>query len=105
MGDYNLAEVLKGQLQGQADPAETTRDIEAVTCEILHLKQELARNIVDIGLRLIEAKEMLSHGEWLTCVSVRGRRRAAPWCCNSSLTSWWGSTLRRWRHEEVFELN
>lgn len=65
MGDYNLAEVLKGQLQGQADPAETTRDIEAVTCEILHLKQELARNIVDIGLRLIEAKEMLSHGEWL----------------------------------------
>ncbi len=65
MGDYNLAEVLRGQLQGQADPAETTRDIEAVTCEILHLKQELARNIVDIGLRLIEAKEMLSHGEWL----------------------------------------
>lgn len=45
--------------------AETQRDIEAVTCEILHLKQELARNIVDIGLRLIEAKEMLSHGEWL----------------------------------------
>ena len=60
-----MAEVLRGQLQGQADPAETTRDIEAVTCEILHLKQELARNIVDIGLRLIEAKEMLSHGEWL----------------------------------------
>ncbi len=46
-------------------PVETTRDIEAVTCEILHLKQELARNIVDIGLRLIEAKGMLSHGEWL----------------------------------------
>lgn len=36
-----------------------------MTCEILHLKQELARNIVDIGLRLIEAKEMLSHREWL----------------------------------------
>ncbi|MEY8386700.1 DUF3102 domain-containing protein [Oscillospiraceae bacterium 38-13] len=65
MGDYNLAEVLRGQLQGQADPAETARDIEAVTCEILHLKQELARNIVGIGLRLIEAKAMLSHGEWL----------------------------------------
>lgn len=45
--------------------AATIRDIEAVTCEILHLKQELAKNIVDIGLRLIEAKEMLSHGEWL----------------------------------------
>lgn len=49
----------------QPGPAETVRDIEAVTCEILHLKQELARNIVDIGLRLIEAKEMLPHGEWL----------------------------------------
>lgn len=65
MGDFNLAEVLRGQLREQAAPAETVRDIEAVTCEILHLKQELARNIVDIGLRLIEAKEMLSHGEWL----------------------------------------
>lgn len=46
-------------------PAETQRDIEAVTCEILHLKQELAQNIVNIGIRLIEAKEMLPHGEWL----------------------------------------
>lgn len=46
-------------------PAETVRDIEAVTCEVLHLKQELARNIVDIGLRLMEAKAMLPHGEWL----------------------------------------
>lgn len=65
MSGYDLAEVLRGQLQGQGAPTETVRDIEAVTCEILHLKQELARNIVDIGLRLIEAKEMLSHGEWL----------------------------------------
>ena len=65
MDDFVLADVLRGQLQGQAAPAEATRDIAAVTCEILHLKQELARNIVDIGLRLIEAKEMLSHGEWL----------------------------------------
>lgn len=53
---YDLAETVREQLRGQAAPAETVRDIEAVTCEILHLKQELARNIVDIGLRLIEAK-------------------------------------------------
>lgn len=65
MGEYSIAEVIRGQLQGQAAPAETTRDIEAVTGEIIHLKQELARNIVDIGLRLIEAKAMLPHGEWL----------------------------------------
>lgn len=71
MGDYSLAEVLRGQLQGQSDPAEATRDIAAVTCEILHLKQELARNIVDIGLRLIEAKEMLSHGEWLPWLAAQ----------------------------------
>lgn len=73
MGDYSLAEVLRGQLQGQADPAEATRDIAAVTCEILHLKQELARNIVDIGLRLIEAKEMLSHGEWLPWLEAQAQ--------------------------------
>lgn len=52
-------------------PAETQRDIEAVTGEIIHLKQALAKNIVDIGLRLIEAKEMLSHGEWLPWLEER----------------------------------
>ena len=73
MDDFVLADVLRGQLQGQAAPAEATRDIAAVTCEILHLKQELARNIVDIGLRLIEAKEMLSHGEWLPWLEAQAQ--------------------------------
>lgn len=68
---YNLAEVLRGQLQGQGAPAETVRDIEAVTCEILQLKQDLAHNIIDIGKRLIEAKAMLPHGEWLPWLSER----------------------------------
>lgn len=54
-----------------AAPEETRRDIEAVTGEIIHLKQKLAQNIVDIGLRLIEAKDMLSHGEWLPWLEVR----------------------------------
>lgn len=67
---YSVAEIIRGQLQGSA-PAETVRDIEAVTGEIVHLKQELARNIVDIGLRLIEAKDMLPHGEWLPWLSER----------------------------------
>lgn len=52
-------------------PAETQRDIEAVTCEILQLKQDLAHNIIDIGKRLIEAKAMLPHGEWLPWLSER----------------------------------
>lgn len=73
MADYSIADVIRGQLQGQAAPAETTRDIETVTGEIIHLKQELARNIVDIGLRLIEAKAMLPHGEWLPWLEKRVR--------------------------------
>lgn len=68
---YSVGEVLREQLRGQAPPEETRRDIEAVTGEIIHLKQELARNIVDIGLRLIEAKEMLPHGEWLPWLEER----------------------------------
>lgn len=70
MGDFSLGEVLRGQLQGQTAPS-AERDIESVTGEIIHLKQKLARNIVDIGLRLIEAKAMLSHGEWLPWLEER----------------------------------
>lgn len=47
-----------------ADP-NAVRGIETITDEILQYKLDLARNIVCIGLRLIEAKAMLSHGEWL----------------------------------------
>lgn len=55
----------------RAVPAGAVRDIEAVTCEILQLKQDLAHNIIDIGKRLIEAKAMLPHGEWLHWLSER----------------------------------
>lgn len=41
------------------------RDIETITAEILTLKQTAGDAIIDIGQRLIEAKEMLPHGEWL----------------------------------------
>lgn len=41
------------------------RDIEAITAEILRLKQDAGNAILAIGDRLIEAKSMLSHGEWL----------------------------------------
>jgi len=39
--------------------------ITKLTSEILIYKQQTAQNIVEIGKRLIEAKEMLPHGEWL----------------------------------------
>ena len=46
-------------------PERPDRTIETVTVEILDLKREAGEAILDIGARLIEAKGMLSHGEWL----------------------------------------
>ena len=43
----------------------TVRDIETITGEILSLKQTAGDAILGIGQRLIEAKELLPHGEWL----------------------------------------
>lgn len=50
---------------------EKARDIETVTAEILTLKQTAGDAILAIGARLIEAKEMLPHGEWLSWLSER----------------------------------
>ena len=69
MSGYDLAEVLRGQLQ--TAPAETTRDIEVVTAEIIQLKKDAGNAIIGIGQRLIEAKEMLPHGEWLPWLTER----------------------------------
>ena len=48
----------------QPDPA-GTRDIETVTAEIIQLQQDAGNAIIRIGKRLIEAKAMIPHGEWL----------------------------------------
>lgn len=37
-----------------------------MTVEILFLKRQTAGNIIEIGKRLIAAKEMVGHGNWLT---------------------------------------
>ena len=42
-----------------------SRSIEVITSEILFLKQSAGTAILEIGRRLIEAKEQLPHGEWL----------------------------------------
>lgn len=47
------------------------RDIETITAEILTLKQNAGDAIIKIGQRLIEAKAMLSHGEWLPWLNDR----------------------------------
>ena len=41
------------------------RNIEAITSEILQLKNDAGNAILGIGQRLIEAKAILPHGEWL----------------------------------------
>ena len=43
----------------------TERSIETITTEILQMKEDAGNAIIGIGQRLIEAKAMLSHGEWL----------------------------------------
>lgn len=46
-------------------PASERRTIGAITREILQLKNDAGNAILGIGQRLIEAKAMLPHGEWL----------------------------------------
>lgn len=43
----------------------TVRDIDTITGEILEAKRVGGEAIITIGQRLIEAKALLSHGEWL----------------------------------------
>lgn len=46
-------------------PASERRNIEAITREILQLKNDAGNAILGIGQRLLEAKAMLPRGEWL----------------------------------------
>jgi chromosome segregation ATPase len=45
-------------------PPDEARSIEVITGEIVELKKQAGEAILEIGRRLIEAKDMLSHGEW-----------------------------------------
>lgn len=91
MGKFNLAEHI------QAAQPPVPRDIEVITSEIIQLKQDAGNAILGIGQRLIEAKEVLPHGEWLPwleekaefSVSAANRfmRLAREWTNSSALTN------------------
>ena len=90
-GRFNLAE----HIQSAQPPA--PRDIETITSEILDAKRAGGEAILTIGRGLMEAKALLSHGEWLPwleekvefSVSAANRfmRLAREWTNSSALTN------------------
>ena len=66
MGKFNLADHI------QAAQPPQVRDIEAITAEILDAKRAGGEAILTIGRGLIEAKALLSHGEWLPWLNEAG---------------------------------
>lgn len=74
VSNFNMADVLANQLRKSAAApatADTVRDIEAVTAEIIQLKKDAGNAIIGIGERLTEAKKMLPHGEWIPWLTKR----------------------------------
>ena len=49
----------------------TNFNLETTTTEILMLKDQTAQNIIEIGKRLIEVKENLQHGEYLSWLKTK----------------------------------
>lgn len=81
----------------QAAQPPAPRDIETITGEILNAKRVGGEAILTIGKNLIEAKALLSHGEWLPwleekvefSVNTAGRfmRLAREWTNSSALVN------------------
>lgn len=63
-GKFNLADHIHPAREG-------VRDIEVITSELLEAKRVGGEAILTVGQRLIEAKAVLSHGEWLPWLGER----------------------------------
>ncbi len=51
--------------QAVSKDVQNQRSIDHITVEINFYKAQTAQNIIEIGKRLLEAKQLLQHGEWL----------------------------------------
>ena len=71
MGKFDMGAFAQSLTREVSAVPASERDIEAVTAEIIQLKQDAGNAIIGIGQRLIEAKAMLSHGDWLPWLEER----------------------------------
>ena len=68
MAKFEIGAFAKSVMESAGDGP---RDIETITGEILALKEKAGTAILDIGRRLIDAKALLPHGEWLPWLTER----------------------------------
>lgn len=60
-----MEDIITTNIDTEENAITEPRSIEAITAEILLYKQQAGAAILEIGRRLLEAKSMLNHGEWL----------------------------------------
>ena len=94
---FDLGSMIETVSGLQEEAAPQVRDINVITEEILSLKQTAGDAILDIGDRLIEAKGVLSHGDWLPWLTERAEfsvstanrfmRLSREWRNSSALTN------------------
>ncbi|RPF41896.1 DUF3102 family protein [Hydrogenoanaerobacterium saccharovorans] len=65
VSDSNLDEVKVNEEELEEVINKPARSIESITAEINYYKEQTAKNFIEIGKRLNEAKAQLQHGEWL----------------------------------------
>ena len=68
MAKFEIGAFAKSVMETASDGP---KDIETITGEILGLKEKAGTAILDIGRRLIDAKALLPHGEWLPWLTER----------------------------------
>ena len=61
-----MSENLSEMLQEHSEILQETRTLDIVAAEIRSYTWSMLTNIIEIGRRLVEAKEMLPHGEFMS---------------------------------------